>query len=86
MPLEAALATLDVADAEAVRAWLVPAVCALLATDRARLMAILYRVDVRERDLATALAVPDVAAALAEALLARMVEKQRYRRASSPGP
>lgn len=68
-------------DASALRAWLVPRVAAMLASDRARLLAILYRVDVRERDLAAALAAPDVPAALADALVARMVETQRTRRA-----
>ena len=69
------------ADAAALRAWLVPRVAAMLASDRARLLAILYRVDVRERDLNAALAAPDVPAALADALVARMVETQRTRRA-----
>lgn len=79
MDLERALAQLDATDSETVRAWLVPIVAQMLASDRARLLAILYRVDVRERDLNAALSAPDVPASLADALLARMLEKQRYR-------
>lgn len=73
-PLPAALT-----DEAALRAWLRERVAAMLAAERARLLALLYRVDVRERDLARALAADDVPAALADALIARMVEKQRFR-------
>lgn len=66
-------------DEAALRAWLVPVVARMLANERARLLAVFYRVDVRERDLASALAADDVPAALADALIARMVEKQRFR-------
>lgn len=77
MDLEYALARTD--DPNGLRAWLVPVVARMLASERARLLAVCYRVDVRERDLASALAADDVAAALADALIARMVEKQRFR-------
>jgi hypothetical protein len=69
-------------DAAALRAWLRAEVARMLTGERARLMAILYRVDVRERDLAAALMADDVPGALADALIARMAEKLRYRRAA----
>lgn len=72
--------------AEALRAWLRARVAALLEGDRARLMAILYRVDVRERDVATALAADDPAGALADALVARALEAAATRRAYRDGP
>ena len=60
-------------------AWLRGEVARLLHGERARLMAILYRVDVREKDLAAAFAHDDVPGALADALITRMDEKLRYR-------
>ena len=65
-PLPAAIA-----DEAALRAWLRERVAAMLAADRHRLLALLYRVDVRERDLA-------------DALIVRMVEKQRFRNQHPP--
>lgn len=69
----------ETVDAAALRAWLRREVTRMLAWDRARLMAIVYRVDVRERDLTRSLAAPDPAGSLTEALIARMAEKLRYR-------
>lgn len=68
-------------DASALRAWLAPRIAAMLDGDRARLMAILYRVDVRERDVMAALSAPDPAGALADAIVARAMDAQRTRRA-----
>ena len=68
----------------ALRVWLAAEVARLLDRDRPRLMAVLYRVDVRERDVAAAFAAPDVPAALADALVTRMREKLRYRSAPPP--
>ena len=78
-PLPAAIA-----DEAALRAWLRERVAAMLVADRPRLLALLYRVDVRERDLADALSASDVPAALADALIVRMVEKQRFRNQHPP--
>ena len=69
--------------AEQLRAWLRGEVARLLSGERAWLMAILYRVDVRERDLAAAFSDDDVPGALADALIARMAEKLRYRTRTS---
>ncbi len=72
--------------AAALQTWLRDRIAAMLAGDRAHLMAILYRVDVRERDVDAALAAPDPAGSLADALVARALEadatRRRYRTAS----
>ena len=72
-------------DAEAMRAWLRVRIAAMLGADRARLMAVLYRIDVRERDVGAALASGDPASALADAVIARMAESQARRRAAGNG-
>lgn len=74
-------------DAPALRTWLRTRIAAMLdGGERARLMAILYRVDVRERDVTAALATDDPAGALADALVQRALDahatRQRYRRAA----
>ena len=66
-------------DAEAMRAWLRARIAAMLDGDRARLMAVLYRIDVRERDVAAALAASDPASALADAVLERVAETHARR-------
>ncbi len=72
-------------DAEAMRAWLRARIAAMLDGDRARLMAVLYRIDVRERDVRAALAARDPESALADAVMARMGETHARRRAAQ-GP
>lgn len=61
-------------------------VASLLESDRDWLLGKLYRLDVRERDLQRALARPsvDVAAALAELILARQRERLAARRRYPP--
>ena len=79
---DAALATFGAdapSDAEAMRAWLRARIAAMLDGDRARLMAVLYRIDVRERDVAAALAASDPASALADAVLERVAETHARR-------
>ncbi len=66
-------------DEAGLRAWLTARVEHLLRTQPALLMSHLYRVDVREADVQAALAAPEPARALADALIARETEKHLYR-------
>ncbi len=67
------------ADAAVLRAWLRRRIAAMLIAERAALMAVLYRIDVRERDVTAALSAKDPADALADAVLARMAETRARR-------
>ncbi len=73
-------------DEAALRRWLRERVAEMLRTAPALVMSHLYRVDVREAVVQTALAAPDPAAALADALIAREIEKARYRHHYTPPP
>lgn len=70
-------------DAAALRAWLCARISAMLTGERARLMAVLYRIDVRERDVRAALASGDPPSALADAVIARAAESQARRRGAA---